>query len=943
MVARDDSQSRRRIEPPILSLMPNAPRLSVVRDQARPRKLGRYELEECLGSQGGLETYRARVRGLAGFDRIFAVKCMRRRRGDPINLNDPFIKTARRTAGITDPRVARVLDADVIDGVAIAVTEFVHGLDLERFRECAQVAGVLATGSDEAAEKWQKIVAYIGAEVAGGLSAMHALSPPLVHGGLTPRNIFASARGGIKVLDVGLRSTAEKEAQKAGESTPRRAVGYTAPELTAADPSTSSDVRSLGAILFELATGELPPPAAASAAARKILDSLWPSMADFIAGLLADDPALRPGAGEAAKILADHWADIPDASMVAEMTALVRNFSAFVADSTLPKTDSPLPVETRSDAQSMDVQAPPTKHALPEPEDDDLSQELVLPPTAPPSPSASGSFLAPDGPTVARQSGSFASLLFQARPTDPSIPPFAEAPPTLADSSDSPVRHSPTIMAFPVVASPAQDELREPSTKSTDSASAAGSEDAAPIPELEDWGARALAALGGEAGVHVSAFAAPTARASGEFLAGPTAAAPPPVSDPTIEEAFAFTSPAPATKPPPVAPAASHLLEDELVDEQPEPTLVSASAFDVASAEDDEASSPPAQDIVGVVAQVDQVGHQLEAATQSALVASAFAEENLPPPAEQQVPPRPAQGMSVPGAGEVRRPVPRTAVRTQAALAVGAADDELSVVAPSRARRIAVAAAVVLGIGGVVVGVTTSLGGWKSIFGKRGAPPALKQPARRLPKTSLAAIAATQPAPAAVAKEAILPQEKPHSAPVAATPAPAKTTADVPAVAPSPPSLAAKVAGKPGSGAIVSLPIASKPDGAVVWIDGEERGTTPVVLKLKAGHARVVLVHAGYLSAASSVDVNEGEKVDEALKPVEPPMTGEARFRAECKTAGKLPIVVDGRETGILCPYSKMRVEPGVHTIGVLVPATGNIHEKEITLSAGVRSIAFGD
>lgn len=72
-------------------------------------------------------------------------------------------------------------------------------------------------------------------------------------------------------------------------------------------------------------------------------------------------------------------------------------------------------------------------------------------------------------------------------------------------------------------------------------------------------------------------------------------------------------------------------------------------------------------------------------------------------------------------------------------------------------------------------------------------------------------------------------------------------------------------------------------------------------------------------------------------------MDGEARFRAECKTLGKLPIVVDGKETGVLCPYSKMRVEPGSHTIGVLVPSTGKVHEKEITLSAGVRSINFGD
>jgi hypothetical protein len=56
-----------------------------------------------------------------------------------------------------------------------------------------------------------------------------------------------------------------------------------------------------------------------------------------------------------------------------------------------------------------------------------------------------------------------------------------------------------------------------------------------------------------------------------------------------------------------------------------------------------------------------------------------------------------------------------------------------------------------------------------------------------------------------------------------------------------------------------------------------------------------------------------------------------------------LPIVVDGKETGILCPYSKMRLDPGVHRIGVLVPALGKVHDKEITLKAGVRSIAFGD
>jgi hypothetical protein len=129
----------------------------------------------------------------------------------------------------------------------------------------------------------------------------------------------------------------------------------------------------------------------------------------------------------------------------------------------------------------------------------------------------------------------------------------------------------------------------------------------------------------------------------------------------------------------------------------------------------------------------------------------------------------------------------------------------------------------------------------------------------------------------------------------------------------------------------------------MVWIDGEERGKTPCGVKLKPGSARVTLVREGYMTSQSTVDVSDGAKVDVTLQTSPPPTSGEARFRAECATRGKLPIVVDGRETGVLCPFSKLRLNPGSHTIGLFNPATGKIHSKEISLSAGVRSINFGD
>jgi hypothetical protein len=151
------------------------------------------------------------------------------------------------------------------------------------------------------------------------------------------------------------------------------------------------------------------------------------------------------------------------------------------------------------------------------------------------------------------------------------------------------------------------------------------------------------------------------------------------------------------------------------------------------------------------------------------------------------------------------------------------------------------------------------------------------------------------------------------------------------------------VADSAGKGSLATLSVASQPGGAFVWINGKERGRTPLQIKLQSGPAHVVLVLAGHASATVDVTAGEVAQVSKQLVPIAPPLTGDARFRAECTTQGKLPIVVDGKETGVLCPFSKLRVDPGVHKIGLFVPALGQVHEKEVTLRAGVRSIVFAD
>ncbi len=60
------------------------------------KKLGRYECTEQLGGEGGFETYRARVKGLTGLDRSFAVKVLRLKRSETPNVDQRAVSASRQ-------------------------------------------------------------------------------------------------------------------------------------------------------------------------------------------------------------------------------------------------------------------------------------------------------------------------------------------------------------------------------------------------------------------------------------------------------------------------------------------------------------------------------------------------------------------------------------------------------------------------------------------------------------------------------------------------------------------------------------------------------------------------------------------------------------------------------------------------------------------------------
>ena len=101
-------------------------------------------------------------------------------------------------------------------------------------------------------------VLRLGAQLATGLHAMH--SAGIVHGDIKPANLRLAADGKLKILDLGVARSIESSTAPAMRDEPvviNGTLPYMSPEqLRGARGDVRSDIWGVGAVLFELATGE---------------------------------------------------------------------------------------------------------------------------------------------------------------------------------------------------------------------------------------------------------------------------------------------------------------------------------------------------------------------------------------------------------------------------------------------------------------------------------------------------------------------------------------------------------------------------------------------------------------------------------------------------------------------------------------------------------------
>jgi len=212
-------------------------------DLAPESRIGRYHVEEKVGSGGFGDVYRATDPVL---DRTVALKVIRRSKGEAANQLEDALAEARTASALNHPSIVTIYDVDEHSDEAFIVMEWIDGRSLRE----------VLTGVPTPPQR----VAVLGKQIASALLRAHEVG--IVHRDLKPENIMVRTDDLVKILDFGLalhRPAVDTSVQETMGLEIAGTLPYMAPEQLEGGPAdASSDLFALGVILYELVTGRHP-------------------------------------------------------------------------------------------------------------------------------------------------------------------------------------------------------------------------------------------------------------------------------------------------------------------------------------------------------------------------------------------------------------------------------------------------------------------------------------------------------------------------------------------------------------------------------------------------------------------------------------------------------------------------------------------------------------
>ncbi|HVV48394.1 MAG TPA: serine/threonine-protein kinase, partial [Polyangia bacterium] len=212
----------------------------------------RYEIDSQLAAGGMAEVWRAKLKGVRGFEKRIVIKTMLPKLAGRPDLVEMFINEATLAAAFSHPNVAQVFDFGQLEGRYFIAMEYVPGVTLRFAHKRMLARGELLPAA---------ATLHVMIDVCEALHEVHELADRhgplgLVHRDLSPDNVIVSTSGAAKLIDFG--------AARATARTPVPAVfvgkyRYAAPErIRRAAEDRRADIYSAGVILYECLTGARP-------------------------------------------------------------------------------------------------------------------------------------------------------------------------------------------------------------------------------------------------------------------------------------------------------------------------------------------------------------------------------------------------------------------------------------------------------------------------------------------------------------------------------------------------------------------------------------------------------------------------------------------------------------------------------------------------------------